>query len=102
MESGSPAADGGVASNYSAISSSAVAFAVNCSRSNFTSSDVLSCLRALTMEELLDALLSYALEVNNLAFQTFIPVVDGFFIPAPSSVLVRSGAFYRNVPTQSS
>jgi carboxylesterase type B len=60
MQSGAPATDAGVASNFSAASYAAVAAMTNCTRSSPGSDETLTCLRSLSMETLLDVALTYA------------------------------------------
>ncbi|KAF7984457.1 hypothetical protein HWV62_14552 [Athelia sp. TMB] len=95
MQSGSAAADQGVSGNVSAVNTAAVAASVGCAGPG---ADVLACLRALPMETLLNATIARAYAVAPpFGFSTFFGVVDGDFIPAAPSVLVKTGQFARDV-----
>ena len=96
MESGSPAANSFVASNFSANNTAEVAKALGCLSAD--SAQVLACLRWVPYDQLLNATLSYDDTISSFGFDVFIPSVDHDFIPAAPSELVRSGRFCRNVP----
>ncbi|KIX07786.1 uncharacterized protein Z518_02440 [Rhinocladiella mackenziei CBS 650.93] len=96
MESGSPAGDPGVSGNFTIISTSTVAGLADCTGTN--SSMVLACLRQLRMTTLLGAVLTYEnMTKNETSQDIFFPTIDGDFIPAPPSSLIRKGQFHKNI-----
>ncbi|KAK3947471.1 Alpha/Beta hydrolase protein [Pseudoneurospora amorphoporcata] len=61
---------------------------------------LLSCLRSVPMEELTEKAMGYSVENHPPAgLFTFIPSVDGDFIPERQSVLYQSGRFVKGIPT---
>ncbi|KAK4949852.1 hypothetical protein LTR10_011694 [Elasticomyces elasticus] len=96
MESGSPAADPGVSGNFTLTSTTTVAQLAGCSSTNSTV--VLDCLRQLPMTQLLKAVIQYEnITASELSQDIFFPVVDGDFIPAAPSTLLRTGQFHKNI-----
>ncbi|CCC12658.1 hypothetical protein SMACR_05619 [Sordaria macrospora] len=62
--------------------------------------DLLSCLRNVPMEELTEKAMGYSVENHPPAgLFTFIPSVDGDFIPERQSVLYQSGRVVKGIPT---
>jgi carboxylesterase type B len=73
----------------------AVAENVGCSQSG---EKQLDCLRAIPMEKLLDAAITYSVANHPPAgLFTFIPSVDGDFFPDRQSVLYRSGRLVKGL-----
>ena len=94
LESGAPAADALVASDYSANNTAAIAKDVGCFSSD--SVQTLACLRRVPYELLLNATLTHDYSIDSFGF-VFVGSVDNDFIPAAPSELVRSGHFCRDV-----
>lgn len=97
LQSGGPAGDPGVSGNFTINSTSTVAELAGCLGTNSTS--VLGCLRKLPMAELLDAVLQYENITTDegITQDIFFPTVDGDYIPAAPSTLVRTGRFHKNI-----
>lgn len=97
MQSGGPAADPGVSGNATVNSTSTVAQLAGCTGTN--ASQVLTCLRQLPLPQLLDAVLEFEnlTAAQGVSQDIFFPTVDGSFIPAAPSTLVRTGRFHKNI-----
>ncbi|OQU98061.1 hypothetical protein CLAIMM_03894 [Cladophialophora immunda] len=100
MQSGSAAGDPGVTGNATVTNTAAVAQLAGCTGTN--SSLVLACLRAIPMVQLLNAVLLFentttATQANGASQDLFFPTVDGSYIPAAPSTLVRTGRFHKNI-----
>ena len=97
MQSGGPAADPGVTGNTTVVNTATVAQMAGCSGAN--SSQVLTCLRQLPMRTLLDSVLKFEniTSANGISQDIFFPAVDGKYMPAAPSTLVRTGRFHKNV-----
>lgn len=96
MESGSPIGDPGATGNFTAQSTSTVASFAGCSA--VTADATLNCLRGISMNELLTAVEMYENQTKSQTPQDiFFPVVDGSFIPAAPSELLRTGKFHKNI-----
>lgn len=99
MESGSAAADPGVSGNFTVVSTSAVAGLAGCSNSS-DSNATLACLRSLPMQTLLQGVLEYENQTGAAGMEQdiFFPCVDGQYIPAPPSQLLKQGRFHNHIP----
>lgn len=97
MQSGGPAGDVGVAGNFTLTGTSTVAELVGCSGTN--SSVVLACLRQVPMTKLLEAVMDYEDDYEDAGGEEdiFFPTLDGTYIPAAPSTLLRTGKFHRNI-----
>ena len=96
FQSGGPAGDPGVSSNPSGTlnSTAEVARLAGCD-----TKPIIPCLRKLEYQDLLDAVIQYEnITAERGTFQDiFYPTVDGEYIPARPSRLLREGRFHRNV-----
>ncbi|KZF22433.1 alpha/beta-hydrolase [Xylona heveae TC161] len=98
MESGSPAADPGVASQLAWNATDILAELTNCTSQNGTNVETLKCLRSLPMEVILEKADEASLDlVPESGFETFLPTVDEDFIPEAPSKMVREGHFYKDI-----
>lgn len=61
------------------------------------STQELSCLRGLSTDALLNAVLGYE-NISATPQDIFFPVIDGTYIPDAPSKLMRSGRFHKNIP----
>ncbi|OAP55894.1 hypothetical protein AYL99_10046 [Fonsecaea erecta] len=100
MQSGSTAADPGVTGNATVTNTAAVAQLAGCTGTN--SSLVLACLREISAVQLLNAVLLFensttSTQANGASQDLFFPTVDGNYIPAPPSTLIRTGRFHKNI-----
>ncbi|KAH0829532.1 Lipase 2 [Fonsecaea pedrosoi] len=100
MQSGAAASDPGVSGNATSTNTAAVAQLAGCTGTN--SSLVLDCLREISMVQLLNAVLLFensttATEANGASQDLFFPTVDGSYIPAAPSNLIRTGRFHKNI-----
>ncbi|KAI9820162.1 MAG: hypothetical protein M1827_005784 [Pycnora praestabilis] len=90
-ESGSAGSDQGIAANVSAQFFQDVATQLNCT-SNNASSAVLACMRAVPLQKLLSTNVAFIDTVRPPSgLNSFIPTVDGDFIPDAPSTLVAEG-----------
>ncbi|EXJ70868.1 uncharacterized protein A1O5_05860 [Cladophialophora psammophila CBS 110553] len=100
MQSGAPASDPGVTGNATATNTAVVAQLAGCTGTN--SSLVLTCLRAIPMVQLLNAVLLFentttATQANGVSQDLFFPTVDGSYLPDAPSTLIRTGRFHKNI-----
>ncbi|KIX97310.1 uncharacterized protein Z520_06762 [Fonsecaea multimorphosa CBS 102226] len=100
MQSGSPAGDPGVTGNATVTNTAAVAQLAGCTGTN--SSLVLTCLRQIPMVQLLNAVLLFensttSTQANGVSQDLFFPTVDGSYVPAAPSTLIRTGRFHKNI-----
>ncbi|KAH7330167.1 Alpha/Beta hydrolase protein [Rhexocercosporidium sp. MPI-PUGE-AT-0058] len=90
----STALEPGMTSNITLDSFNGVAYGTGCVQGDPQSSDTLECLRALPMETLLNITLTQANSNSSVnAGDVYLPTVDGDFLPAPASELIRTGRF---------
>ena len=96
MMSGPPGTAVNTTSNATALHTAAVAEKLGCNSSK--NADVLSCLREVDMQTLLDTAMTYSIANHppNGLF-TFIPSVDDDFLPDRPSKLLRSGSFAKGM-----
>jgi hypothetical protein len=96
MQSGSPMADPGTASNKSAEHTEQPTKIVNCTAS--TSEAELQCLRSLPMAQLNSAAVAYETDVSgDSGMDVFIQISPSTFIPDSLSRLLATGRFTRNI-----
>ena len=97
MQSGGPAGDPGVTDNTTVTNTATVAQLAGCPGTN--SSLVLTCLRQLPMDSLLNAVLQFEniTTANGSSQDIFFPTVDGKYVPAAPSTLIRTGRFHKKV-----
>ncbi|KAJ8123884.1 hypothetical protein ONZ43_g269 [Nemania bipapillata] len=89
----------GITANFTIDAMQLVVDAVGCNTSSLHSADTIACLRGFDMETLLDASVStYVGDIAHNAGDIWLPVVDGDFLPAAPSELIRDGKF-ANVTT---
>ncbi|ETI26729.1 hypothetical protein G647_10174 [Cladophialophora carrionii CBS 160.54] len=97
LQSGGPAGDPGLTGNATVINTAAVAQLAGCTATN--DNLVLACLRDIPAVSLLDAVLQF--ENTTAASGTFqdifFPTVDGSYVPAAPSMLLRTGRFHKNI-----
>jgi carboxylesterase type B len=98
LESGGPTGDPGVATNLTMNSTNAVANFANCTQTNSTAQ--LECLRSLSWQDLLTAVIKFE-NSSQSAQDIFFPTLDGVhgYIPDAPSTLLREGRFHKNVST---
>ncbi|KAI8963326.1 alpha/beta-hydrolase [Daldinia sp. FL1419] len=90
----SQALEPGITGNFTIDAMQLVADHVNCSTGALHSPETVACLRSLDMDTLLNA--SVATHQSDIAHNigdTWLPVVDGDFLPAAPSQLVADGRF---------
>ncbi|KAK4140564.1 Alpha/Beta hydrolase protein [Dichotomopilus funicola] len=87
----------GIAGNYTLQATQMVADHVGCNTTALSSPATITCLRNLDTRTLLDASLATYSETLHLG-EIWLPTVDGDFIPAKPSTLLRTGRF-ANVTT---
>ncbi|KAL3440252.1 Alpha/Beta hydrolase protein [Aspergillus insuetus] len=96
MQSGSPMADPGTASNKSAEHTSQLTKITNCTAS--TPEAELKCLRNIPMKTLNSLAVEYERQVGGEdGMDVFIPISPSTFIPDSPSKLVATGQFSRNI-----
>ena len=96
MESGSPAADPEMASNFSAINTANIAKVLNCPDPN--TPEGLQCLRNVPYEDLYNITIPLTIQASPSAgFDVFVPHPDNDFVPGLPSDLLRTGQFYHEV-----
>ncbi|KAL4873652.1 hypothetical protein BDV12DRAFT_207498 [Aspergillus spectabilis] len=96
MQSGSPMADPGIASNKSAEHTAELTKIVNCTAS--TSEAELQCLRSIPMETLNSVAVAYQTQVGgDDGMDVFIPISPSSFIPDSPSRLLSTGRFTHNI-----
>lgn len=90
----SQALEPGIVGNFTNRAMSALVAASNCSTSDNQSAATISCLRSLSMTQLLDLQTStYASDAGANIGDIWLPTVDGDFLPAVPSALIASGQF---------
>ncbi|KAI9666006.1 MAG: hypothetical protein M1821_003941 [Bathelium mastoideum] len=96
MMSGPPGTAVNTTSDATTLHTAAVAQKLGCKTSK--SADVLSCLREVDMQTLLDTAMAYSIANHppNGLF-TFIPSIDDDFLPDQPSKLLRSGSFAKGI-----
>ena len=94
MMSGSPAADPGVSGNGTLIATNTVARLAGCTGNN--PRNVLACLRKLSYEDLLAAVIKFEKQTPS-SQDIFYPTLDNDFIPDLPSELLRTGQFHKNI-----
>lgn len=83
-----------MASNITLDSFNGVAYGTGCVRGDPQSLETLECLRSLPMETLLDITLTQADSNSSVNVgDVYLPAVDGDFLPAAASELIRTGRF---------
>ncbi|KAF2734798.1 alpha/beta-hydrolase [Polyplosphaeria fusca] len=90
----SQALEPGITGNFSIDSMEALVNYVGCNTTSLHSPETISCLRKFDTKTLFNA--SEATKFNDIAHNigdVWLPVVDGDFVPAPPSQLVREGRF---------
>lgn len=90
----STALEPGITANLTLDSFNGVAWGTGCVRGDPQSLETLECLRSLPMETLLNITLTQAdsnSSINN--GDVYLPIVDGDFLPAAPSELIRTGRF---------
>ncbi|KAH6633944.1 Alpha/Beta hydrolase protein [Chaetomium sp. MPI-SDFR-AT-0129] len=99
MMSGPPGTALNMSSEVTEAHTRAVAEEVGCGGEEKGDQEVLDCLRAVPFEELTEKAMAYSVQNHPPAgLFTFIPSVDGDFLPERQSVLYRSGRFVKDVP----
>ncbi|KAI1202286.1 putative lipase [Nemania serpens] len=89
----------GITANFTINAMQLVADTVACNRSSLHSAETVSCLRALDTNTLLNAsVATYVADIAHNIGDIWLPVVDGDFLPAAPSQLIREGRF-ANVTT---
>jgi len=97
LQSGGPAGDPGLTGNTTVVNTATVAQLAGCTGTN--DSTVLDCLRSIPAATLLNAVLQFENTTSaNGAFQDiFFPTIDGSYVPAAPSTLIRAGRFHKDV-----
>lgn len=96
--SGPPGTALNITSNATEIHTRAVAEELGCANSK-DDENLLECLRGIPMDKLRETAMAYS--VNNhppAGLFTFIPSVDGDFLPERQSSLYKAGRFVKNIP----
>lgn len=99
--SGPPGTALNMTSDATEIHTRAVAEIAGCPVENDQNSDqqILQCLRELPMNKLLDVAVEYSQRNHPpLGLFTFIPSIDGDFLPERQSALYRAGKFVKGIP----
>ncbi|KAG8169849.1 hypothetical protein KVR01_000594 [Diaporthe batatas] len=99
--SGPPGTALNMTSDATEIHTRAVADIAGCPVQDEPSSDeqILQCLRDLSMSELLEVAVAYSQQNHPpLGLFTFIPSIDGDFLPERQSALYRAGKFVKGIP----
>ncbi|KAH9892085.1 alpha/beta-hydrolase [Xylariomycetidae sp. FL2044] len=95
--SGPPGTALNLTSDATEIHTLAVAESLGCQTEN--DKDVLECLRELPMEKLLEVAMEYSVANHPpVGLFTFIPSIDGDFIPDRPTVLYKAGKFTKGIP----
>lgn len=95
----SQALEPGIMGNFTINAMQLVIDYVGCNETSFDSEETIACLRALDTDTALNASLStYSEDYGNNIGDIWLPVVDGDFLPAAPSELIRQGRF-ANVTT---
>ncbi|KAI1185565.1 putative lipase [Nemania serpens] len=95
----SQANEPGIIGDFTINAMQLVADTVACNTSSLHSAETVSCLRALDVNTLLDAsVATYVPDIAHNIGDIWLPVVDGDFLPAAPSQLIREGRF-ANVTT---
>ncbi|KAI3328477.1 putative lipase [Ustulina deusta] len=89
----------GITGNFTIDAMQLMVDTVGCNTSSLHSAETVNCLRDFDMETLLDASLeTYVADVSHNIGDIWLPVVDGDFLPAAPSQLIKEGRF-ANVTT---
>ncbi|KAI1426132.1 putative lipase [Xylaria sp. FL1777] len=89
----------GITGNFTINAMQLMVDTVGCNTSSLHSAETVECLRNFDMETLLDAsLATYADDISHNIGDIWLPVVDGDFLPAAPSQLIKEGRF-ANVTT---
>ncbi|KAI1126212.1 putative lipase [Nemania abortiva] len=89
----------GITGNFTIDAMQLVVDAVGCNTSSLHSPETVACLRDFDMETLLNAsIATYSSEISHNIGDIWLPVVDGDFLPAAPSQLIKEGRF-ANVTT---
>ncbi|KAI0473344.1 putative lipase [Xylariaceae sp. FL0804] len=95
----SQALEPGITGNFSIDAMQLMVDAVGCNTSSLHSDATVACLRNFDMETLLNAsIATYASDIGHNVGDIWLPVVDGDFLPAAPSQLIKHGRF-ANVTT---
>lgn len=98
MESGSAAADQDTVGTTVCNRTVKLTGILNCNGSHVDTAQSVACLRNLTLQQILPTEINYTESVDIFSgFDVFHPVVDGSFVPAAPSTLLKTGRFARNV-----
>lgn len=84
--------EGGITGNFTPDAMWNVANYVGCNTTSLDSNETVSCLRKLSMDDLVAA--QNMTDTGANVGDIWLPVVDGDFLPAPPSELIASGRFY--------
>ncbi|KAK4232947.1 Carboxylesterase [Achaetomium macrosporum] len=88
----------GITGNFTIDAMQAVVDYVDCDPNNLHSKETVACLRNLDMQTLLNAsLATYSSDIAHNIGDIWLPVVDGDFLPAAPSTLIRQGRFAQSV-----
>lgn len=95
----SQALEPGITGNFTIDAMQLVVDYVGCNTSSLHSEETIACLRSYDMETLLNAsLTTYQSDIGHNIGDIWLPVVDGDFLPAAPSQLIKEGRF-ANVTT---
>ncbi|ROW04066.1 hypothetical protein VSDG_01168 [Cytospora chrysosperma] len=90
----SQALEPGIMGNFTINAMQLVIDYVGCNETSFDSEETVACLRALDTDTALNAsLATYSEDYGNNIGDIWLPVVDGDFLPAAPSELIRQGRF---------
>lgn len=96
----SQALEPGITGNFTVNEMQLVVDRIGCNSSDLHSPETVDCLRKLDTEPLLNASVEvHVAEISNNIGDSWLPAVDGDFLPAPPSVLVAEGRFAKDVTT---
>ena len=94
----SQALEPGITGNFTRDAMQALVDEVGCDSTDLQSPQTVQCLRGLDMQTLLDAsIATYKSDIAHNIGDIWLPVVDGDFLPAPPSQLVRESRFAKDV-----
>jgi carboxylesterase type B len=90
----SQALEAGITGNFTINAMSAVINHVGCDKTPLHSEETITCLRKLDTQTLLNAAIeTYENDISHNVGDIWLPTVDGDFLPAPPSQLVKEGKF---------
>ncbi|KAI0816484.1 putative lipase [Xylaria sp. FL0064] len=90
----SQANEPGITGNFTSTAMQPVVDEVGCNTSSLHSADTVDCLRKFDMETLLNAsIATYVGDISHNIGDIWLPVVDGDFLPAAPSQLIKEGRF---------